>query len=384
MSSKNKKQPKQKNNKQKKLSKTNTHNDLIAPNLPKKSKSQLSTIDKSASKLNPTKQTSGSSAGKFGNKVILKKLNQSKNLIKVSVVKRRPSVKSKTLVDKPIINKSIPSVMSVLIGTIKHIWQHKRLFFGVILIYFLLNLIFVKGLTSSVDIPALKTELQKTGNLNSITLGTAMLSAAVGPSNNSGAEIANLYQTIIVIICSLAFIWLFRQTYETKPSTIKIKIKQPFYEGMSAIIPFIFLLLLVGLQLLPMIIGISVFSVVQAGGLAATTTETALWGTFALLLGLTSFYMISASIFSLIIVTLPDMTPMQAYKNAKKIVASRRWLIMRKFLSFSILLILILGGLLILIIMVLPAIVEWVMAIVTVIVLPIIIGSGYRLYRSLL
>lgn len=282
---------------------------------------------------------------------------------------------------KPPVQKKLPSVTNLLLETWKHIWRYRRVFFGVIAVYFLLNLIFVKGLTTALDVPALKQELQQT-DLNGIALGATLLGVVAGSGTSAATEVANLYQTIIVIICALAFIWLFRQTYEAKP--VKIKVKQPFYEGMAPVIPFLLLLIVIGVQLLPMVIGVSVFSTVQANGLAVTMIETVLWALLAVLLALLSFYLISASLLSLIIVTLPDMTPMQAYRSAKKVVAFRRWVIMRKLLLFALLLAMIFGGILLLFIMTIPVLTEWVMAILSAVALPLVIGSGYKLYRSLL
>ncbi len=299
--------------------------------------------------------------------------------------RKKPEYKTLRLTKriKPPVQKKLPSVGRLLIDTCQHMWRYKRVFFGVVAIYFLLNLIFVKGLTSALDVPALKVELQQTSNLDGIALGATLLGVIAGSGNTAATEVANLYQTVIVIICALAFIWLFRQTYEKK-ATDKIKIKQPFYEGMAPLIPFIVLLMVIGIQLLPMVIGVSVFSIVQVNGLAVTAIETTLWALLAILLALLSFYLISSSLLSLIIVTLPDTTPLQAYRSAKKVVAFRRWIIMRKLLLFAVLLAILYGAILLLFIMILPAIAEWAMALLSALVLPIAIGSGYKLYRSLL
>lgn len=284
---------------------------------------------------------------------------------------------------KPPVQKKLPSVARMLLETWQHMWQNKRLFFGLIAIYFLLNLLFVKGLTTALDVPAIKQELQQSSGINGFELGATLLGVVAGSGSGAVTEVANLYQTIIVIVCALAFIWLFRHTYEAKQPK-KIKLKQPFYEGMAPLIPFLLLLIVIGVQLLPMVIGVSVFSTVQVNGLAVTVLETTLWALLTVLMTLFSFYLVSASLLSLIIVTLPDMTPMQAYRSAKRVVAFRRWVIMRKLLLSAILLAVIFGGILLFFIMTLPVLTEWVMALLSALALPLAIGSGYKLYRSLL
>lgn len=280
--------------------------------------------------------------------------------------------------------KKLPFIGKLLLDTFKNIWQHKRVFFGVIAIYLLLNIFFVKGLTTALDVPAIKKELQQTSNLHGVELGATLLGVVAG-SGGGITDAAGVYQTIILIICTLAFIWLFRQTHDLNPSNkLRIKVKQPFYEGMTQLIPFILLLVLVGIHLLPMLLGLSVFATVQVNGLAATTIEIILWGFFAFLLALFSFYLISASLFSLIIVTLPEMTPILAYKNAKKVVKNYRWVIMRKLLTFIIILIMLYGLVLLGIVLVIPFLAEWLMLIISAFTLPFSIGVGYKLYRSLL
>lgn len=280
------------------------------------------------------------------------------------------------------IKKPIPSVFRILTDTIKHIWKHKRIFIGMIVIYLLLNLLFVKGLKSGLDIPAVKDELQHTSQLSGVGLGATLLAVVAGDSNSGLSEVASFYQTLIAIICSLAYIWLFRQTYEAKKT--KIKLKQPFYEGMTPVIPFFLQLILVGIHMLPAIIGISVFGIVQVNGLAVNPVEITIWAIFASLLVVFSLYLLSASVLSLIIVTLPDMTPLKAYKVSKKVVEFRRLIIMRKLILYTILLFAILSSLLLLVVMTIPVIAEWLLIILLAITLPIVIGSGYKLYRSLL
>lgn len=312
--------------------------------------------------------------------------SKSKPKIKKQVKSKKSVVKlsNQKMPRKKNIQKKLPFIGKLLIDTCKHMWRHKRVFFGVIAVYLLLNIVFVKGLTTVLDVPTIKKELQETSNLHGVELGATLLGVVAG-SGGGATDVAGVYQTVIFIICTLAFIWLFRQTHEIESlNKLKIKVKQPFYEGMAQLIPFILMLVLVGIHLLPMLIGLSVFATVQVNGLAVTAIEVILWAFFAFILALLSFYLISASLFSLIIVTLPAMTPMSAYKNAKKVVKNYRWVIMRKLLIFIIILMMFYGLVLLGAVMVMPFMAEWLMLIISALILPLSIGSGYKLYRSLL
>lgn len=281
------------------------------------------------------------------------------------------------------IKKPIPSVSRLLIDTWRQIWQYKRPFFGIILISLVLNIVFVKGFASGLDMAQVRQQFQQIGEMSGFALNATILGVVVAGANSNITEVASLYQTVLTIITALAFIWLFRQTYDSKKQ-LKIKLKQPFYEGMTPIIPFILQLILISLQLLPMVIGLGLFSIVQSNGIAVSALETSLWAFFAGLLSLLSLYLLSASALSLIIVTLPEMTPIKAYKMSKKVVEFRRLVVLRKLLFTTFMFLVIMGGIMLLFIMSLPNFAEWIWLGLSSIILPMVIGSGYRLYRSLI
>ena len=281
------------------------------------------------------------------------------------------------------IKKPIPSVLGLLFGTWKHMWKYKKLFFSVILITLVLNIVLVKGFASGINMPEIKQQLQQVGLTPGIALNTTILGLVVAGANSNLSEVASVYQSILTIISCLAFIWLFRQTYDAKKK-VSIKVKDPFYEGMAPVIPFILQLMLMSLQLLPMVIGLGLFGIVQANGLAVTALEISIWVIFLILMIIWGFYLVSGSFLSLIIVTLPDMTPIKAYKMSKKVIEFRRLIVLRKLLFFLILFLIIIGGVMLLFIMVIPNLAEWVWLGLSSLILPVVIGSGYRLYRSLL
>lgn len=299
-------------------------------------------------------------------------------------VRKKPYYKNFKLTKriKPTDNKQVPTVLQLFTSTSRHIWRYRRIFGAIIAIYFLLNLIFVSSLNSGLDVAGLKQQLQDSGEIGGIEVGATLLGVVIGPEGSNLSEVASLYQLMFLVIFTLAYIWLFRQTY--LPKVQKIKIKQPFYEGMTPLIKFIFTLLLISLQLMPMIVGISLFSVVQVNGLAATAIESVLWATLTVLLSILSLYWVSASLLALIIVTLPEMTPLRAYKNAKKIALYRRWRVLGSLILLSLLLIIIFGATVFATIMIFAAAAQVVVLLISSLLLPLAIGCGYKLYRSLI
>ncbi len=285
---------------------------------------------------------------------------------------------------KPPVSKNLPTVRRLILDTCLHMWRYRKIFVGLIFVNFLLNLVLVKGLSSALDIPSLKDELQQSSALSGVAMNAVLLGIVTSSGTEGISEVSNLYQTQITIISILAFIWLFRETYEHTAKKKVVKLKQPFYEGMAPLIQFLLLLMLIGLQLLPMVAGVGIFSLVQVNGLAVTAIETTVWAILALSLSLVSFYLLSPSVFSLYIVTLPKHTPLTAYKSAKSVVAFRRWTIIRKLFYFMIIIGLIYLAVLFGCIVLIPSLTEWVMLFLSSLILPLTIGCGYKLYRSLL
>jgi|AntRauTorckE6833_2_1112554.scaffolds.fasta_scaffold03824_2 hypothetical protein len=218
----------------------------------------------------------------------------------------------------------------------KHVWQHKKLFFGIVLVYTVLTVVLVSGFDLASGAKEIRTIIDELieSQFGQIASGTAVLGLLISNTVSAPTEVAGLYQSLLFVVSSLAIIWALRQTYAKKSPALR----DAFYLGMYPVIPFVFVLAVIGLQLVPFAIGSWLFTTVTAGGLAVTFAEQLLWFTFFFLLTVLSLYMISSSLFALYIVTLPDMRPMQALKSARELVRFRRWTVLRKvlFIPFAL------------------------------------------------
>jgi hypothetical protein len=143
-------------------------------------------------------------------------------------------------------------------------------------------------------------------------------------------------------------------------------------------------LLIVSLQLLPLLIGSSLYSLVITNGIAVNALEKGLWLVFFLALALWTLYMISASLFALYIVTLPEMTPLKALRSARELVRGRRWTVLRKILYLPLLLLVVAAIIMVPIIIWLTALAQWVFFLLTMFSLIAIHTYMYNLYRELL
>lgn len=227
----------------------------------------------------------------------------------------------------------------LLAFSLSHIWQHKRLFVGIGGIYLLLSLLFVREFSLDSGINELRANLEEIfqGTSARLALGLTLFGVLVESGGSASSPAGSAYGSVLIVLISLATIWGLRQTYAGS----KVTAKETFYRGIYPAVPYVLVLAVVVLQLLPAMIGATIYGIVVANGLAVNFGEQAAWLLLFGMLCLLSLYMITSSIFALYIVTLPDMTPMKALKSARELVRYRRWSVMRKIIFVPIALLLI-------------------------------------------
>lgn len=279
--------------------------------------------------------------------------------------------------------KPLPSAFKLFKQSAVTLFSHKRLFIGIALVYALLTLVFVKGFSSNLDLSTLKDSVQTYyGGSSSNVVGIAALFGVLVSTGgvSAGTADAGAYQTIIIILTSLATIWALRQTHASKI----VKTKDSFYKGLYPLAPFILVLIVIALQLLPLGVGGWLYNVAITGGIAITALERVLWILIVLLLFTLSLYMISSSIFALFIVALPDMQPVQSLRSARQLVLHRRWNVARKVVFLPIAMIIIAAVCMLPFLIWLPAAAEWVFFVLSAIGWIFAISYIYSLYRELL
>lgn len=220
--------------------------------------------------------------------------------------------------------------------SLKLLWRHWKLFGVLLLVYIIAYAILVGGF-SGTSLPAIKQTLHQTGgNSNQLSNGVTLFSALITASGNTSNPTAGVYQTLLLLIISLVLIWALRQIHAEQP----IRARDAFYKGTYPLIPFLLVLLIIGLQLLPMAAGVAIYSLMIGSGIAVGVVEGGIALAILLLGAAISIYMLCSSIFALYIVTLPNMTPLRALKSARGLVKHRRWVVLRKLLFLPLVLIL--------------------------------------------
>jgi hypothetical protein len=276
----------------------------------------------------------------------------------------------------------LPNVWRLTKIASQTLWQHKGLFIGITLVYGLLNVLLAQGLSGGTDVSTLKNTLNQvfTGHLGGLASGLSIFVVLVGSAGNNSSPTAGAYQLFLALIASLAIIWALRQVL----ADARIRIRDSYYRGMYPLIPFILVLMVVGLQLIPLLIGSSLYSLVTTNGIAVLFVEKLVWALLFAVLALLSLYMISSSVFALYIVTLPDMTPLKALRSARELVRYRRWTCLRKILALPFILLIVAAIIMLPIIIWLTPLAQYVFFLLTMFSLVGIHAYMYTLYRELL
>src|SRR6185312_895209 len=210
---------------------------------------------------------------------------------KATIKKAAKNAPAPQLATEPV---RLPNAWRLTKKTAQLLWQHKGLFIGITLVYGVLNLILVQGLATGTDVSSLKHTLNQvfTGHLGSLASGLTVFVVLIGSAGNGSSQTAGAYQLFLALITSLAVIWALRQLL----TSARLRIREAYYRGMYPLIPFILVLLVIGLQLVPLLIGAGLYSTVITNGIAVHVAEKVLWAIIFALLAALTFYLISSSL----------------------------------------------------------------------------------------
>lgn len=275
----------------------------------------------------------------------------------------------------------LPSVWKLSRQTAALLWQYRWLFLGIALIYGVLNIIFVRGLSGGLDVESLKKTLGTSlGGSDKLVTGLTVFVTLMASSGNDSNATAGAYQLFLGLLISLVTIWAVRQA----TAGHAVRIRDAFYSSAYPLVPFVLVLFVVLLQLIPMIIGLSLFSVVMSTGIAATGIEQLLWGAVCLTLAVISIYMLCSSLFALYIVTLPDMTPLKALRTARQLVQYRRGQVLPKLLFLPVALLAIAAIIMVPAIVFVAPVAQWLLFVLSMFSLVVIHAYMYTVYKALL
>lgn len=276
----------------------------------------------------------------------------------------------------------LPNVWRITRQAALTLWGQKRLFIGITLVYGLLNLVLAQGVSGGTDVSQLKHALGQvfTGNFGFLGSSLSIFTILLGSAGNTTNPTAGAYQVFLALTGSLAMIWALRQVL----SGHKPRVRDAYYRGMYPLVPFVLVLLVISLQLIPLAVGSTIYAIVVGNGIIVNAAEQFSGVVLFAALAVLSLYMVSSSVFALYIVTLPDMTPMKALRSARQLVRYRRWTVLRKLLCMPVILLVAAAVIMVPIITLLTPLSQWTFFILTMFALLAAHAYTYTLYRELL
>lgn len=278
-------------------------------------------------------------------------------------------------------DKAFPSVIELVKRTATLLGQHRRLLFGITLVYGALYLVLVDGLGGGASVPTLKATIVSSlnGHISSVAASALVFSQLIS-TGGAGGNSAPAYQFLLMIIASLAMIWALRQLIA---GNTDIGIRDAYYRGMYPLVPFMIIVALLGVQLIPLIIGSSLYTLVISHSIAVGVFEIGFFAAIFAGLGLITLYLFSSTVMALYIVTLPDMSPSAALQEAKRLVRHRRAMVFRKVAFLPVVMFLIAVAVMMPAILFAPGIAQWLFFLITISAVLIVHSYMYTLYLEL-
>lgn len=238
--------------------------------------------------------------------------------------KRQTKVKAKVEARAVALPSSFRLVAQVF-RTFRAYWKP---LLGIVAVYLILNVVFASGLSSvSSAVSDIKNNLaDSAGDMHPLAKGLSGFGSLVASAGVSGSPTGSVLQSVLFVLESLVIIWALRQLLAGR----KISVKQAYYSSMYPLIPFLLIVLVIFVELIPLTIGIVVLSAILTSAVTTVTLASWIGWVLFILFAAPSIYWVSSSIFALYIVTLPDMQPREALRSARNLVKYRRWQVLPK------------------------------------------------------
>lgn len=214
------------------------------------------------------------------------------------------------------------------------LWKNKKLFLLLILAYAVLTTLIV-GIASQATYTEYTDALKESGSKLfggewwQVGQAGILLSAGVlGTLNETPGDVERLLALFLGIMIWLTTVWLLRAILAGK----KPRLRDGIYSAGAPLISTLLVFAVAVIQLLPVALAAIAYGAASASGLIAEGIESMIFWAFEVLLLTLSIYWMSSTFFALIIITLPGMYPMQAFKAAGDLVIGRRVRILLRFL----------------------------------------------------
>jgi len=228
----------------------------------------------------------------------------------------------------------LPGYIAFTLYVQKILWKNRKIFILVAILYAILTAMLV-GIASQ-DIYSVLADLLKVtgsnvfvGNWGRIGEASVLyLSAITGGLSENLTEVQQVYAGLITLLTWLTSVWLLRNILAGH----KVKMRDGLYSAGSPIVSTFAVALILLIQLIPLALALIGYGAASTTILLSGGVEAMLFWIAAGLLSVLSLYLVTGTIFALIIVTLPGMYPMRAIKASGDLVIGRRMRILFRLL----------------------------------------------------
>lgn len=318
-------------------------------------------------------------------RLIMRSLVVYKNKLLQSIKTRRSEVGYKSFRLQKRIKpelKDLPTSWQLMKQATRFIFTHKRIMFGILLVHVVVYYTLVRSPIQP-DVQSIQSAIEKAvegsgtqinGIQNSVvTIGAVVDSTSVTQQNG-------MVTAGVVLIVSLAYVWALRQLHNNH----SIKIRDAFYQSLAPVIPVVFIVGVLILELLPFAFASFIYSLARTGGIFVTGFEDLAFFTLTMLIGLLSFYWMTSGVIALYMVSLPGVYPFYALHSARKLVQFQRLRVFRRIIILPILFAVIYLCVLLLSIRFVPSKTFVIAELTQLLFIPFVHTYLYKLYRSML
>lgn len=276
-------------------------------------------------------------------------------------------------------NQDLPSAWRLFGRTYKFFITNWKIIGGITLVYAICYFLLVRAVPQ-VDLSEYKSTIDDlVGNGSQAIKTLSLAGLALASVGTSASQLQVLYGLVLMVVFSLAVIWTVRHITAKK----QFNLRDSFYRSQTPLVPYLALIGLISIQLIPLAIGSLIYSIITAQHIAINAWENLFFLVVWLGLSLTSIYWLVNSLMATYAVTLPGMYPLAALKATRQLVRHRRWFLLRKILFLPVVLFAIFAIVFLFLVAIAPSAVFWFYDVSLILALPIFHIYYYHLYRSL-
>lgn len=218
----------------------------------------------------------------------------------------------------------MPGYASFTVDVFKMLFKNKNTFLLLILVGVVLAFVTSSFMAQGkyIELVASLREViyDSTGELLTLMgeTGSILFSLLVG--GIGGEDAKNPYSILIGLLLWLTSVWLVRNIMAGK----KVSLREGLYNSGGPVLSTALILLTITVQAVPAIIAIAMYNIAGQSGLLEHGAAAMAAGMAIFMMALLSLYWISATFIAMIIVTLPNMYPMEAIRLAGDLVSGIR------------------------------------------------------------